>query len=939
MPGKSDILEFELLGAVGVRAQGSVIRPVGSRQRGLLAYLMLHAGRSVRTEDLVAALWRDPPPTCRKMIQMAVSQLRRALGDAELLATEAYGYRLAVDRMAVDLHRFEALAANGRRELALGEFEAAAGLLAQALALWRGPALADLDEEPFVKTERNRLEALRLAATEDRIDAELGLAREHELIGELEQIVAADPLRERPRAQLMIALYRTGRQVEALEVYQDARAALVEQVGVEPGPALRELERAILRQDASLDSHVGLAPATVLPMPPNRLIGRERELEQTCATLSRDEVRLLTITGPGGVGKTRLALDAARELAPGFSHGVIFVPLDAVADPALVPSTLAAAVGARGALGPSIPALRARLDGGQTLLVLDSFEHLASAATFLAELLAAVPRLKLLVTSRASLRLSLEHELELGPLAVPAREDENLSRLAEAPAVVLFVERARVVSPALPLDRPNAVAVADICRLLDGLPLSIELAAARTRLLSPPALLGRLGRRLDLLAGGPLDAPARQRTLRKTIDWSLRLLSEHERALFAQLGVFVGGAELEAIEAVCGSEAPVFALLESLSSHSLVRRELGFQTRVAMLDTLREFALDLVEASGEADELRARHASWYLEWAERAEEELVGPEQTIWLRRLEADHGNLLAALAWFDQAGDGLRLLRLATALWHYWFTNGYIAEGRQWLLHALSVSGGAPPILRAKATRWAANFARFQLDAEAAEVLAAQALQIARETGDVQSLAGALSSAGNVSVWNGDLRRAHGIYEELLDLTTAAGFARGRANATINLGSLALLEGEPHRAMELCGQAVALASELEDDETKAVSLFNLGCAQLEAGNAESAASTFAASTRICLDGGFREQLAYCLVGIAAVVERRGDARRAGVLLGAADALLERMGSTLSPYERVLHARTTSDVRATLAGGADVAWAEGRQGPPEAALEAALAF
>jgi predicted ATPase/DNA-binding SARP family transcriptional activator len=899
--------------------------------------LLLHANRSVRTEDLVAGLWRDPPASCRKIVQISVSQLRRSIGDHQL-ATEAHGYRLTADPMAIDLHRFGSLATHGREALGRGDAAAAADYLTRALALWRGPAFADLDEEPFVAAERNQLTEMRLAAIEDRIDAELALGREHALIGELEGLVAAEPLRERPRGQLMMALYRAGRQPEALRVYQNARTALLEHAGIEPGPKLKLLERAILRQDDSLQPAATTVHRTELPSPPNRLIGREQELQQVCAALRRNDVRLLTITGPGGVGKTRVAIEAARLLAPDLTGGATFVPLDAVVDPALIVGAIHRALGERTGTGDDLPALGARLSGASTLLVLDSFEHLTAASTLLAELVGMAPMLKLLVTSRVSLRLSCEHELAVGPLPVPRRNESDPAALAVATAVELFLERARAVRPELTLDGTTSAAVAEICRRLDGLPLSIELAAARTRFLAPPALLARLGRRLDLLVAGPLDAPARHRTLRATVEWSYQLLSPAEQQLFARLGVFVGGCELEAAEAVCSDSADVLATLEGLAGHSLVRREGGPHTRIAMLDTLREFALDLLESTGEAESVRARHAEWYLDWAEGAEPELIGPQQGAWLRRLENDHANLVAALTWFDQAGDGPRLLRLASALWRYWRTSGYFTEARHWLTRGISTPGTSSPIVRANALRHAANFARQQLDAVAAARLAAEALVIARMTNDVPTLAGALATAGNVTVWTGDLVGAHAMYQELLDVATSAGFERGRANATINLGSLALLEGEPRRAARICAEAVALASELGDVETKAVSLFNLGCAHLEAGEAQLAARAFANSTRLCLDGGFREHLAYCLVGVAAVAERGGDVHGAGALLGAADAMLEKMGAALAPYERLLHSRTTSAVRATLAEDADRVWSEGRQRLPEQTLEAALA-
>ena len=326
-----------------------------------------------------------------------------------------------------------------------------------------------------------------------------------------------------------------------------------------------------------------------------------------------------------------------------------------------------------------------------------------------------------------------------------------------------------------------------------------------------------------------------------------------------------------------------------------------------------------------------------MELAEQAEAALTGPEQSAWLRRLDRDHANFVAALGWLEQADDGPRMLRLAAALWHYWFTNGYHTEAREWLARALAAPGESAPVVRAKALRLAASLARLHQDFAVAEQLAAEGLELARKTADVPTIAGALSTAGNVAVRNGDLARARAVYEELLEIATASDFARGRTNATLNLGSLALLEGEAERAIEMSRAAVGLASALGDAETRAVSLFNLGCAQLEVGEARQAATAFADSTRLSLDGGFREQLVYCLVGVAAVAERRGDARGAGVLLGAADVMLEEIGAALAPYERGLHARTTTVVREALAQDADGAWSDGRRVLPEQTLEEAL--
>jgi predicted ATPase/DNA-binding SARP family transcriptional activator len=657
-PRGGGVFEFRLLGPLEVVKNGSAVAPGGPRQRALLALLLLRANEVVPRERIVDGLWGErPPETAPNAIQVAVHALRRLLG-RERLETRGAGYVLHADADELDLRRFERL---------LARSDAAA--LREALALWRGPALADLREAPFAAAEAERLDELRLVALERRIAADFELGAGGDLVPELRALVAEHPYRERFHAQLMLALYRGGRQAEALEAYAAARRRLVEELGMEPGPELRELEQRILRHDPGLVPASPAAPgAAALPTAPTPFLGRELELAAVTALLNRDEVRLLTLTGAGGTGKTRLALAAARELEPAFRDGARFVGLATVRDPALVASTVAAALGAGETGAGSVEtALFEHLRDQHTLLVLDNFEQVTAAAPLVAELLGAAPRLKVLVTSRGVLRVSAEHEYPVPPLPLPDPADAgDPDSLLRNEAVALFVERARAVRPGFALDG-EARAVVDICAALDGLPLALELAAARVKVLSPSALRDRLERRLPLLERGPADLPGRQRTMRATIDWSYDLLDEADRALFARLAVFAGGCTVEAAEAVCEADLDGLA---ALVDASLLRERPGgrAETRFAMLEVVREYAVERLEASGESERLRRRHAGHYADLGERAEPELTGAEAVRWLGYLEAEHDNIRAALAWAGTAGEREVELRLAGSMHYFW-------------------------------------------------------------------------------------------------------------------------------------------------------------------------------------------------------------------------------------------------------------------------------
>src|SRR5712691_10905835 len=477
--------QFTLLGPLSVSRDGEPATIGGQKPRALLAVLLLEPNRVVSRDQLIDALWGEAPPdTARNTIQVYVSQLRKLLPD-RMLETAPPGYRLIVDPETVDLFRFVRLCEEGRTRLADGDATGAAETLRAALALWRGAPLEDLPSEPFAHAEIARLEELRLAALEDRIDADLALARHGQLVPELERLVVEEPLRERPRAQLMLALYRTGRQADALAVYQRARKTLVDELGIEPGESLRKLERAILAQDPSLSvtATASTAPPRRIPTPPYPLLGREHELAALTELVGRDGTRLVTLTGPGGIGKTRLALELASRLAPDFPDGAAVALLASLQDPALVARTILEALELPESGRDPEEALIGTLSGSRLLLLIDNFEQVIAAAPTVARLLAAAPGVRVVVTSRAPLHVAAEHEYTVPPLA----DDE---------AAELFVTRAQAANPSFALSEQNAAAVAELCARLGGLPLAIELAAARSKLLPPVALLARLGNRL-----------------------------------------------------------------------------------------------------------------------------------------------------------------------------------------------------------------------------------------------------------------------------------------------------------------------------------------------------------------------------------------------------------------------------------------------------------
>jgi predicted ATPase/DNA-binding SARP family transcriptional activator len=690
----------------------------GGRLRALLARLALDAGRPVTAGALVDAVWdTELPADQTHSLQSLVSRLRRALGDAEAVAQVPGGYVLSAE---VDAHRFEKLAAEGAAEPSP---ERSAQLLREALALWRGPALADLTDYRFALSAATRLEDLRLSALADRIDADLQLGRGDRLVHELEGLSAEHPLNERLAAQLISALYAAGRQADALAAYERVRVRLNEELGVPPSPELQAAHLAVLRGDPRPEAPKSSA-RTNLPAPVTSFVGREREIAHIGELLERS--RLVTLVGPGGAGKTRLAREAVARWVDRVADGVWMVELAPVtAEVEIVPSVLGV-FGVREASisdkpRPARDTLERLLDilgDREAILVLDNCEHLIAPVAELAEtLLAACPRLRVVATSREALAIAGESLAPVPPLGLPAEGASAEEALAH-PAIRLFADRAAAALPGFAVDAETVGPTIEICRRLDGLPLALELAAARLRSLPLTDLAARLDDRFRLLTGGSRTALARHRTLRAVVDWSWELLPEEERRLARRLAVFPAGATVESASAVFGADA--FDGLVALVDRSLLQLVPDTApVRYRMLETIREYGLERLEEADELDSTRAAHARYFAALADAAEPQLRRPGQKQWFARMHAERENILAGLRYLGDSGDARGAIHLAVTLLWFWLLSGSQTESTAWLDFALAVEGESDPEERLIA----ATIREFEslTDAESAEEMRA--------------------------------------------------------------------------------------------------------------------------------------------------------------------------------------------------------------------------
>ena len=655
--------------------------------------------------------------------------------------------------------------------------------------------------------------------------------------------------------------------------------------------------------EAGAASHSAARRSSNLPAPLTSLIGREREVAAACTLLQRAEVRLLTLTGTGGVGKTRLALQIASEVQDDFTDGICFVSLAPVHDAALVLPTMARALGLQGnGAQPPLEQLKAFLQDKHLLLVLDNFEHLIAAATLLVALLLACPRLTLLITSREVLHVRGERAFAVQPLALPdplhLPAAETISHYG---AVALFLERAREIHPTFELTTGTAPLIVEICRRVDGLPLTIELAAARLRLLPLPILLERLEHRLAVLTGGPRDLPERQQTLRNTIAWSYELLSGEEQRLFRLLSVFVGGCTLETVEAVYrtlgGESAQVLDTVTSLLDKHLLYQEKqeSNEPRLLMLETIREYGWECLSTCSELEQTRRAYAVYYLHLAKEAEAHLYDSEQVWWFDRLEREHSNLRAVLRWSVEQGESGEsvetALRLAGILHRFWAVRGYVGEGRHWLDRALASSEGGTTPVRAKALSGAAWLALRQSDYERAEALSEESLALSRELRDTQGIARELNRLGLIASARGNHARARSLLEESLALSREVGDTGFLAYMLMALGAVIAAQGEPMRARAQLEESLALSRKLGNKEGIAWALYYLGGALFAQGDVVSAYALGEESLALCRAINHRGCLARTLDLLGRCALQWGQASRAQPLFEESLALFRAVG------------------------------------------------
>jgi len=878
-------MRFGVLGSTLMwSADGDEVSVGGPRVRTLLTLLLLDAGQIVTTERLIDGLYgEEPPANATNALQAQVSRLRRALpGEIESLPT---GYRLSVNWVEIDAHVFARLAADGRHALAGGDHARSAKLLREALQLWRGPALSDA---PLAEAESTRLEELRMTATEDLFEAELAAGDNPGLIAELRQAITRSPLRERPRALLMRALYAAGRQAEALEVFEEARTLLADELGADPSPELAETHMAVLRSQG---------PKTrrrALPAQLTSFVGRAEERDYVAALLGTS--RLVTLLGPGGAGKTRLAVEAAGTL----DGEICFVDLAALAEDDQVAHAVVAALGLRDAGGFSAAAtgdivdrLTTALADRPVLLLVDNCEHvIADIALLVHELLAACPRLRVLATSREALGITGE---TLHPL----------SRLTPDAARTLFTDRALAV-------QRNFVADPDlvdrICAGLDGLPLAIELAAARLRTLSLADIAARLDDRFQLLSRGDRTKAHRHQTLHAVVDWSWDLLSPSEQAVARRLTVFTGGVSLAAAERVCALPDTI-ELLADLVDKSLIEVADG---RYRMLETIRAFCAGHLVDAGEADTVRDAHLAYFLELVQTAEPHLRGSEQLGWIALLNTEHANILAALRRAVQTAPDTALL-LAGELASYWYLRGLRAEVAPIATELLGKIGTTPPdglseeyvlcvlnaaIVHGAETPWllphlAAARAIVFAQAEPPRLpylvvlwaLTAGPLDVPddRPSESYFDSSGWLQglrhfSAGWNGLFTGDIAMARSGFEQALVIYRAVGDRWGMSNAVDALAMLAHWRGEFDEALRLTDEAISLTAELEGMEDLADLTCRRASRLLHSGDLAGAQQDYLRAEVLARRTGIPETIANAQRGlgdIARLQGRRADAQR----------------------------------------------------------------
>jgi predicted ATPase/DNA-binding SARP family transcriptional activator/DNA-binding CsgD family transcriptional regulator len=982
MRGKpQEALRVELLGGFRVSVGSRTVGEDGWRlkkAKSLLKLLALAPGHRMHREQLAQWLWPDcsAPNSQANNLRQALHATRRALvvePAAAATGPSSNSYlRLLEEEVAlcpegplwVDVEAFEEAVTTARRIREPAAYRA-------ALDLYAGELLPEDRYEEWAQERREALHGRYLVLL-----VELAVLHEERgkfagAIEALRRVVVAEPTREEAHAELMRLYSLTGRRREALLQYERLRKALSEELGVEePGEAGRLLYEEIRAGRTPTSGSRAQTPTGNgtqaephhssrhnLPLERTSFVGREEEMVEVERLLAMTD--LLTFTGAGGSGKTRFAVEVARRLAGTYEDGAWLVELAPLSSPDLVERTVAAALGVREQSGHSLTdVLKDYLSSKKLLLVMDNCEHLIEAATGLAEtLLGSCPKLKVLATSREALNIAGELIWPVRSLSVPDDASGDyysptmVEDLARYESVRLFVERAQYRRSSFELTPDNALAVAEVCRRLEGIPLAIELAAARVGVLSIGQISGRLKDSLGVLAGGSRTAEPRQRTLRGALEWSYELLGELERYLYGRLSTFWGGWSLEAAEAVGAGrgieEEDVLDLLGRLVDKSLVVAESGDpegDLRYRMLEPVRQYGREKLEESGEEDEVGRRHALFFLALAEEIEPKINTADRRRWLERLESEHDNLRAALAWSRKEAQGETGLRLAGALFWFWFHRGYLSEGRRWLGGALATEegiGGLPApassAARAKTLCGAGLLAWMQGDQAAASSRLGESVTLWRKAGEKQGLAQALRILSHVVLGQGATAVARSLGEESVELFRESNDEFGLATSLATLGIIALTREEYGAAQSSLEESVAICRESGDDWALSLALRNLGIVALKQGDYEQATAWLGESMLALQEprGGLG------LVNLdllAAAVSLRGDHEWATRLFGAAEAVREAVGVSVIPSIRTDYNRGVAAARAGLGEAAfAAAWAEGKAMPLEQAVEYAL--
>ena len=907
-------MQIGILGPLEVRSGDVLVDVAGSRLRRLLIRLALDAGRPVSGAALADAVWGDRPPADEaNALQSLVSRLRRTLGGAGLVGQSPIGYRLAVDPADIDANRFEQLARAGAEALRSGAQSKATSLLREALALWRGPALADVEDAAFAAATVSRLHDLRVTAIQDRIEADLALGNVAQVVAELDALAADHPLDERIAGQRMKALAGVGRQAEALADYERVRARLADELGVDPSAELREIHLAVLRGGTTTGSAASAAetasttPRTNLRAQLTSFVGRDDEVARIGKLL--DESRLVTLVGPGGAGKTRLAIEAAAVLVDGVPDGIWFVELASVTDAADVPQTVLGSLGLRESHVLEQPtkmtprdAMSRLLDGlgdKRAVVVLDNCEHLIDATAELTDqLLAQCRALRVVTTSREPLGIFGESLIVVPPLGQPA-PDAAPAEALEYPAVRLFADRAASVRPDFRIDDANVRAAIEIVRRLDGLPLAIELAAARLRALPVDEIAARLSDRFRLLTGGSRTALPRHRTLRAVVEWSWDLLSPPERILVERLAVFPAGATPRSAEAVCADDevpaADVLDLLGSLVDKSLLQETGQTDVRYRMLETIREYGQERLAERGELIGIRAAHAAYFAALVNEAEPHLRRPEQLVWIALLNAERDNVLAAMRHLGDQGEAQSALEMAVSMGWYWSLLGSHAEAVTWISFALDIPGDTDPRTRligeairvVNSTISPAGLPTEDLD-DGKRRLADLSARL--DEVDATSIPLLTLLKPVVAMFSGDPSRVERLLEEAFatpDPWVRAALRSFRAAVAENSGDVESLRVDAE-------QAVREFRELGDRWGLANSLQMFAQVKTVNGELDEAIAAYEEALGLVVEMGAREDQALMHVRLADVRMRNGDIAEARLLIQQADRTFDATGSVM---------------------------------------------